>query len=71
MDTKHITLLQIVAFCVIMENNQGIVGKSPDYISEKWDYCMGETNPLYLKAILDSQNQAKFDKWRSTWKPLT
>ncbi|MBA7560739.1 hypothetical protein ES708_02370 [subsurface metagenome] len=69
MDTKDITLDQILTFCIIMENNQGIVGKSPDYIREKWHYCMGTTDINYLLGVLDLQNQAKFIRYRNTWKP--
>ena len=30
-------LLNIVALCALMENNEGILGKSPDYILEKFE----------------------------------
>lgn len=61
------TLQQLVAFSILMENGQGIVGKSPDYITEKFDIaCIcGDNNEL--RGMLDIINQAKFNAWLGTW----
>lgn len=68
MNTDNVTFNQIVTFCILMENDQGIIDKSPNYIREKWKYCMGTTDIDSLFGILDPQGQAKFIRWRSTWK---
>lgn len=67
MDTEHVTLLQMVAFAIIMENNEGIMTKSPRYIKEKFSFCMEVTNPKHVRSIMDSSNRAKFDAWRQQW----
>ena len=67
MNVQEITLYQIVTFAILMENNEGIIGKSPNYIKEKFYYCMDETNPNYLESILSSSNQAKLRQWREEW----
>lgn len=71
MDINEITLYQIVTFAIIMENGQGILGKSPDYIKEKFEYCMRESDPEYLEGVLDYVNQAKLHRWRDRWKYST
>lgn len=68
MNTEHVTLAQMVAFAILMENNEGIINKSPLYVKEKFDECMMATNPRHLKVIMDSSNRAKFDAWREKWK---
>ncbi|MBA7689715.1 hypothetical protein ES703_98224 [subsurface metagenome] len=67
MDTEHVTLNQLVAFAVLMENNEGIINKAPSYIKEKFNACMQTTNSRHLKAIMDSSNRAEFDAWREKW----
>lgn len=67
MNTNQVSVEQIVTFAVLMENNQGIIGKAPSYIKEKFSECMQTTNPWLLKAILDSENRAKFEAWRQRW----
>jgi hypothetical protein len=57
-------LKQIVAFCILMENNKGILGKSPDYIMEKYNTCRFLLDPT---TILDKENKAKFEKWHKRW----
>lgn len=67
MDTEHVTLNQLVTFAIIMENNQGIIAKSPDYIREKFNFCMSTDNFDYLLGILDSTNEAKMEVWKQRW----
>lgn len=60
-------LLNMVAFCVLMQNQEGIIGKSPDYILEKFDrYCM-HADPLEYKWGLDASNQNKLSTWANRW----
>ena len=68
MDTKDPSILQLVAFAILMESDSGIVWKSPGYIAEKWRWCSGCVDPLELKASMDQQNQNKFDNWKTKWK---
>jgi len=54
----------LVAFAILMENNDGIIGKSPSYIHEKYEFCMKMEHP---DNLLDSTNKAKFNKYMETW----
>lgn len=66
MDNK---ILNIVAFCILMENNDGITGKSPDYILEKFNrYCFGENEENYMFG-LDYKNGDKLYEWIKKWAP--
>ena len=58
---------QLVAFCVLMEADGDILGKSPSYILEKFKYCEGTDNPKFLEGVLDRQNLAKFGAWMEKW----
>lgn len=55
---------QLVVFSILMENNDGILGKSPSYILEKYYTSKELAEP---ESLLDSENKAKFDKWLKTW----
>ena len=57
---------RLAAFGVLMENGQGIVGKSPSYILEKFELCMG-VSVHDLPGLLDNNNQEKYSNWCSTW----
>ena len=61
-------LEQLVAFCVLMENGQGIVGKAPSYIFEKFKAVQRREKRDELRGLLDLRNQAKFDKYIETWR---
>ena len=61
-------LEQLVAFCVLMENGQGIVGKAPSYIFEKFKSCSARQSREMLMGLLDCNNQAKFKKYLETWR---
>jgi len=63
MDTT--ILKSLIVFCILMENNDGILGKSPDYIEEK--YRIINWGPG-SESLLDSNNLAKFSKYVETWK---
>ena len=54
-------LLKIVEFCILMQNNDGILDKAPDYIDEKYQCTDGSG------ALLDSGNQSIFNRWKKLW----
>lgn len=58
------TTKQAVVFAILMENQSGIVYKSPDYIREKLDACSDAIDATYL---LDESNMDKFREWEQTW----
>lgn len=58
-------LKQLIAFAILMENNDGILGKSPDYILEKYEGCQSLAKP---EGLLDLQNKAKFQKYMERWR---
>jgi len=58
------TTKQAVVFAILMENNGGIQGKSPDYIREKLYMCSQDDNP---ECILDQQNYLKLQRWQQLW----
>jgi len=60
MDKIH----KLVAFCILMENKEGILSKAPQYIDEKFLACMKMEDP---SVILDRVNKAKYDLWVNTW----
>ena len=54
----------LVVFSILMENNDGILGKAPSYIQEKYEFCMRMSNPTQL---LDDKNTAKFNSYMERW----
>jgi len=57
----------VVAFCIIMQNGDGIISKSPSYIKEKWEQYLRKSTFDNMRGILDSKNQKKFEEWLSNW----
>jgi len=57
-------LKQAVVFAILMEGNDGIMGKAPSYIMEKLDTTSQLNTP---EAILDSNNLKKFNDWKKRW----
>jgi len=55
---------RMVVFAILMENNQGIVGKSPDYIEEKYNAAIYAPYP---ERLLDLVNRRKFQRWQERW----
>jgi hypothetical protein len=62
-----LTLLQIVAFCVLMQNGEGIKSKAPDYIRQKIRRCMMLGTRDDVRAIMDLENQRIFDDYFESW----
>lgn len=57
-------LKQAIVFAILMENNEGIVGKAQSYIKEKMHVVEGLQFP---ERMLDPINFAKFEKWQKRW----
>lgn len=64
-EATKLKLYQAVVFAILMENNRGIVEKSPSYIMEKLDSCL-DPHP---EGLLDINNLAKFNQWKRQWEP--
>lgn len=62
---------RLVVFSIFMENAEGIVGKAPDYIMEKWALSQAKVSDEFVIAGLDQMNQAKFREWQRTWHKLS
>jgi hypothetical protein len=60
----NIPIDRLVIFSIIMENGDGIIGKSPDYILEKFASASTAFNP---EGLLDEKNRKKLEKWRRRW----
>ena len=61
---EEINIDGLVVFSILMENNDGILGKAPSYVAEKYELCMKMDKPWNL---LDSTNKDKFDKYVDMW----
>lgn len=60
-------ILNLIAFCILMENGEEIMNKSPDYILEKFDtYCKNKTDNAWMWG-LDNQNFQKLKEWAKKW----
>lgn len=55
---------QALTFAILMESNTGILGKSPEYVLEKWRVAQKHEDP---KQLLDSDNRAKIWMWFTKW----
>jgi len=51
---------RLVVFSIMMETHDGIMGKDPIYILEKFDAA---TSFSYPESLLDSENRKKLEKW--------
>jgi len=58
-------LRQAVVFCILMQNNEGIVGKAPIYLTEKLKACKNMKIP---ECLLDSPNLRIFKEYTKKWK---
>ena len=65
MQTETQQIERLAIFSILMENNDGIVGKSPDYILEKFDSAISVLNPA---GLLDEKNEEKLKEWRRIWR---
>ena len=56
----------LIAFCILMENDKGILNKSQEYVMEKFERLIIQEmeNP---EAILDPLNKRKLEEWIAKW----
>ncbi|MBT9132833.1 MAG: hypothetical protein DDT33_01363 [Firmicutes bacterium] len=57
---------QLVTFCILMENHEGVTGKAPSYIIEKYEKCLRCTDQE-LESLLDTKNRRKYIMWKNLW----
>jgi len=57
-------LKQAVVFAILMENNDGIRSKHPNYVLEKLEACEQMDHP---ECLLDDVNLAKLKTWKTLW----
>lgn len=66
---KNIKLLNIVAFYELMNNGEGIISKSPDYIMEKFErYVMSEREEAEIYWGLDDVRKVSVALWAAKWR---
>jgi len=62
-----IPIKNIIAFCILMESDGGILNKSPDYVKEKFErYCLSEREDEGMWG-LDVANYFKLKDWEKQW----
>ena len=59
-------LERIVAFCILMQGNGGILNKAPQYIAEKFTALIKDESQQPI-AFLDSFNQDIFKAYFARW----
>ena len=60
-------LKNIVAFCALMENGNGIRGKAPSYIIEKFErYCLSD-NETFKGGLHPLLRKEVFEEWIKRW----
>ena len=57
-------LRQAVVFGILMQNNTGVLAKSPKYIMEKAELCSIANIP---ETILDAPNRSIFNEFAQKW----
>jgi len=59
----------LIAFCILMENNEGILEKSPEYVLEKYNKALqyGFTDGVEFWG-LDATNLGKLGRYLLKWK---
>ena len=63
---RDMSIEQFVTFAILMENNEGILMKSPNYIRGKYKSCKNSP-PEFLANLLDDNNQQKLYSWKKRW----
>ena len=64
--SKKKDILNLVAFCILMESGKGIVSKSPDYMLEKLRRFWGGEDNEWMWG-LDRSNFEKLKRWAKKW----
>jgi hypothetical protein len=57
-------LEKAVVFALLMQSNEGILSKSPEYVLEKWRTVHALDDPT---QVLDRMNRSLLEKWKSQW----
>ncbi|MBA7491274.1 hypothetical protein ES702_01819 [subsurface metagenome] len=57
-------LKRLIVFCILMENGEGIMGKSPEYVESKFHSI--RTRP-YPDHMLDQDNAMKYERYLKNW----
>lgn len=60
-------ILNIIAFCLLMENNDGILGKSSDYVLEKFRRYIKDNDEFAWMNGLDQTNYQKLKEYAKKW----
>ena len=58
---------RLVVFSILMENNEGILGKAPTYVEEKYIAMLGLVHP---ERLLDEENLKKYNEYLNKWKDV-
>lgn len=58
------TIDQLICFAILMEKGEGILGKAPTYVEEKYYACLSTPEP---QALLDADNLRKFAEYKRRW----
>ena len=61
----EVEIKDIVGFCVLMQNGNGIMDKAPSYVREKFIALM--RNDIPFERRLDNDNQTKLKAWCDRW----
>jgi len=61
----EISVEDLVTFAIMMQNGEGIMTKSPDYIMEKWRSL--QIHPGENAGRLDGGHLALMNDWRNYW----
>lgn len=61
---KLMEIKQAIVFAILMQTNDGIISKAPQYIEEKLWRCKNDPHP---ETMLDFSNKQLFDKWLNFW----
>ena len=57
----------MVMFCILMQNNKGILGKAPGYMLEKFELCNSTGNIDNILGYLDSENLDLYKQYMARW----
>lgn len=64
---EKLTIHQLVAFCILMQNGQGITFKAPDYIQGKLRAVQLRETSDGVRSLLDLDNQKIYDTYFLMW----
>lgn len=53
-------------FAILMQNGEGVLYKSPEYMVEKFEKAM-TLDIEFIAQLLDSQNSAILESWLKRW----